>query len=117
MRGPRAMVTSYSASWSRTVAGTWAVGLVIVLGACLDAPVAGGAPVARVVAGWDPLACGEPHRVVLELALDPAPDPAPDPAIDAARGLAEDAGTTSSASAPCHLGGLSLDVPRLGTYR
>jgi hypothetical protein len=98
------MAISCSASWSLVVAGSWA-SVVVVLGACLDAPVAGGAPVARVVAGWDPLACGEPHRVVLELALDPGLDPA-----EGGRAMA-------SASAPCNLGGLSLDVPQLGIYR
>jgi len=78
------------------------VGLVsVVLGGasagCLDGPAEGPAPLARLVAGWDPLACGEPHRIVVE--------------------LADEAGAMCSASAPCNLGGLTVDVGHFGSYR
>jgi hypothetical protein len=64
---------------------------------CLDEPEEGPAPLARLVAGWDPLACGEPHRIVVE--------------------LADEAGAMRSASAPCNLGGLTVDVDHFGRYR
>ena len=64
---------------------------------CLDTPSEPAPAVARLVVGWDPLACGEPHRVVVE--------------------LADDAGAEVSASVPCELSALTLDVPRLGVYR
>ena len=66
-------------------------------GACIDAPQAASPPAARIVALWDPLDCGEPHRVVLE--------------------LEDDRGASLGGSAPCVLGGLTLDAPHLGTYR
>lgn len=53
-------------------------------------------PVARLIASWDPLACGEPHRVVLE--------------------LEDEDGNPLSSSTPCWLGGLAVDVPRWGWY-
>ena len=65
-------------------------------GACVDTPAPDDTPQARVVAAWDPLACGDPHRVVVE--------------------LADDAGAQLSVSAPCTLGGLTIDVPHFGTY-
>jgi hypothetical protein len=64
--------------------------------ACIDSPPGPGSAIARLVAAWDPLACGEPHRVAVE--------------------LADDTGATVSASAPCNLGGLTLDVSHFGTY-
>ena len=67
------------------------------LAACIDTPPAPGSAVARLVAAWDPLACGEPHRVALE--------------------LEDDSGVKVSASTPCNLGGLTLDLAHLGTYR
>ena len=67
------------------------------LGACVDAPVAGGSPIARVVTAWDPLACGDPHRVAVE--------------------LADDDGAAVSASAPCAIGGVTVDVGHFGSYR
>src|SRR5689334_15092869 len=67
------------------------------LGACMDAPVAGGSPIARVVAAWDPLACGDPHRVAVE--------------------LADDDGAAVSASTPCAIGGVTVDVGHFGSYR
>jgi hypothetical protein len=68
----------------------------IALGACIDAPAESGSPLARVVTGWDPLACGDPHRVAVE--------------------LADDDGVLVSASTPCNIGGLALDVAHFGSY-
>jgi hypothetical protein len=68
-----------------------------VLAACIDTPPAPGPVVARLVAVCDPLACGTPHRVVLE--------------------LEDDDGEQRSASMPCNLGGLTVDVPHLGRYQ
>jgi len=66
-------------------------------GACvMPPPPADEPPQARLVAAWDPLACGEPHRVVVE--------------------LEDDAGVPLSVSAPCVLGSLTLDAPHLGIY-
>jgi hypothetical protein len=67
------------------------------LGACIDAPPAPGPAAARLVTTWDPLACGEPHRIVIE--------------------LEDDGGIPISASTPCKLGGLTVDVSHLGGYR
>jgi hypothetical protein len=75
----------------------------IALTACLDSPFdASPSPslspaTARLVVAWDPLACGEPHRVVVE--------------------LEDDTGAARSASVPCNLGGLTVDLPHLGVYR
>ena len=66
-------------------------------GACVDVPRSPPVPDAKIVAAWDPLACGEPHRIVVE--------------------LEDEAGVPLSASAPCSLGGLVLDPPHFGTYR
>jgi hypothetical protein len=63
---------------------------------CLDAPLEPGPAAARLDVGWDPLACGEPHRVVVE--------------------LADDGGAAVSASVPCNLGGVTVDVAHLGGY-
>ena len=67
------------------------------LAGCIDEPPAPGSTIARLVAAWDPLACGDPHRVALE--------------------LEDDTGVKLSASTPCNLGGLTLDAPHFGTYR
>lgn len=67
------------------------------VGACIDVPPEAGPAVARLVTAWDPLACGEPHRVVVELEADD--------------------GAALSASTPCNIGGLTLDVPHFGSYR
>jgi hypothetical protein len=64
---------------------------------CLDAPLEPGPAAARLVAGWDPLGCGEPHRVAIE--------------------LEDDRGDRLSASTPCNLGALTVDVDQFGTYR
>ena len=63
---------------------------------CLDVPPASSSATARLVTAWDPLACGDPHRVVVE--------------------LEDDGGAKLSASTPCDIGGLTLDVSHLGSY-
>jgi hypothetical protein len=67
------------------------------LAACVDTPPEPGAVIARLVAAWDPLACGDPHRVAVE--------------------LEDEGGAMISASTPCNLGGLTLDVSHFGSYR
>ena len=65
--------------------------------ACIDSPPATDAMAsARVVVQWDPLACGAPHRIAIE--------------------LEDEEGRPLSSSAPCALGGLSLGVPHFGVY-
>lgn len=54
-------------------------------------------PAARVVIAWDPLACGDPHRVAVE--------------------LEDDAGVPVSTSTVCHSGSASVDVRHFGIYR
>lgn len=65
---------------------------------CLDAPFAPEdvAPQARVIVSWDPLACGDPHRVAIE--------------------LEDDDGVRASTSTWCTTGAVTLDVPRFGLY-
>jgi hypothetical protein len=53
-------------------------------------------PVSRLLLSWDPLACGEPHRVVLQ--------------------LEDEAGDPIKSSTPCWLGGIAVDLPRWGWY-
>ena len=53
-------------------------------------------PVSRLLASWDPLACGEPHRVVLE--------------------LEDESGNKIASSTPCWLGGIAVDLPSWGYY-
>lgn len=65
-------------------------------GGCLDAPPESSPAFARLVTAWDPLACGDPHRVVVE--------------------LEDDNGAPISASTPCNLGGLTVDVSHFGAY-
>ena len=69
----------------------------VCLAACLDEPLAPGPSAARLIVGWDPLACGDPHRVALE--------------------LDDDSGARQSVSAPCNLGGLGLGISHYGIYR
>lgn len=71
--------------------------MMLVLGACLDEPLPTGEAAARLVVSWDPLACGEPHRVAVE--------------------IADEAGAQRAASSPCNLAGVTLDVGRYGVYR
>jgi hypothetical protein len=70
--------------------------LIVMLSACLDEPLADDPPTAHVIASWDPLACGAPHRVVVE--------------------LADSTDTPLSASAPCTLAELVFDTPHFGDY-
>lgn len=49
-----------------------------------------------MVAMWDPLACGDPHRVAVE--------------------LEDELGVPISRSVPCNLGSVSLDVPHWGVW-
>ena len=81
------------------VTSSWLAGVAfwLVFGACIDTPVPESPPIVRLVATWDPLACGEPHRVAID--------------------LADDAGDIVSKSAPCALGSLAIDVPHAGEYR
>jgi len=65
--------------------------------ACLDAPLESSPSVARLVVAWDPLACGDPHRIAIE--------------------LEDDDGARLAASTPCNIGGLTLDVSHFGVYR
>jgi hypothetical protein len=65
-------------------------------GACVDAPLPPNPPQARVIATWDPLRCGEPHRVAVE--------------------LEDDGGGKLAASTPCSLGSLTMDVRQFGVY-
>ncbi len=69
----------------------------VLFGACVDAPLDPSPPIARIVTTWDPLGCGDPHRVVVE--------------------LADAAGAAVSGSIPCNAGSLALDAPHLGDYR
>lgn len=71
--------------------------LLATLVSCIDSPLPDPEPQARIVAAWDPLACGDPHRVVVE--------------------LEDDLGIPISRSVPCELGGVSLDVPHWGVWR
>ena len=65
--------------------------------ACVDQPFPEAPPAARVVTAWDPLECGAPHRVAVEL---------------------EDGnGVIVSGSVPCSHAAIGLDVPHLGVYR
>lgn len=67
------------------------------VGGCVDMPFPELEPQARVLAAWDPLVCGEPHRVVIE--------------------LEDDDGAKLSKSVPCDAGGVTIDIPRWGVYR
>ena len=70
---------------------------VLALAGCVDMPVPDLEPQARLIAAWNPLDCGEPHRVVFE--------------------LEDENGARLSRSAVCEVGGVSLDVPHWGVYR
>lgn len=72
-------------------------GFWMTFGGCVDQPVRDAPAANRILVGWDPLACGPPHRVVLE--------------------LADDGGAKLSASAPCNAGALTIDADHGGTYR
>jgi len=63
---------------------------------CVDTPLPEPEPQARIVATWDPLLCGDPHRVVIE--------------------LEDDDGAKLSRSVPCELGGVTIDIRHWGVY-
>jgi hypothetical protein len=63
---------------------------------CIDQPYMEPEPQSRIVAAWDPLACGEPHRVAVE--------------------LEDHLGIPISRSVPCEIGGVTLDVPHWGVW-
>jgi len=65
--------------------------------ACIDAPADPVAPAARVVGTWDPVTCGEPHRVAIE--------------------LEDEDGYRVSGSTRCALGSLAINAPHFGIYR
>ena len=90
-RGMRSLLLPSCAPWFTAALACAA------LAACIDAPPETGPAVARLVTAWDPLACGDPHRVVVE--------------------LEDDSGARISASTPCNIGGLTLDVSHFGAYR
>lgn len=81
---------SFAMSWFACV-GFWSVFV-----SCLDAPVPDLPPAARVVTAWDPRACGDPHRVAVE--------------------LEDDFGVLVTGSAPCERGSVALDVVHFGVY-
>jgi len=85
--------------WSIDLGSPWLLSFAFWIGfvACIDAPLPDTPSVARIVTAWDPLACGDPHRVVVE--------------------LEDDDGTRLSASTTCAHGSLSLDAPHFGIYR
>ena len=64
---------------------------------CIDQPLPDITPQARVIAAWDPLLCGDPHRVVVE--------------------LEDELGVPASRSVPCELGAVSVDLAHWGLYR
>jgi hypothetical protein len=65
-------------------------------GACVDSPDSADPPQAKIVASWDPLQCGDPHRVAVD--------------------LADDAGAPISSSTICATGSLTLDAPHFGAW-
>lgn len=94
MRSARRM---HVLSW---IGSAWLATLLfwLLFAACvIEGPPEPDPPAARLVASWDPLACGRPHRVVIELEGDD--------------------GVKLAASTPCHLGGLAIDAPHFGFYR
>ena len=64
--------------------------------ACIDSPLPEDPAIARVIVSWDPLACGEPHRVAAE--------------------LEDQDGVKISSSTPCTAGSLTLDARHFGVY-
>ncbi|HEV7553874.1 MAG TPA: hypothetical protein VGO00_00380 [Kofleriaceae bacterium] len=65
--------------------------------ACVDQPVPPSPPQSRLVGTWDPLGCGDPHRIAVE--------------------LEDDDGAPLSTSVPCDHGSFTLDIPHFGIYR
>jgi hypothetical protein len=85
-------LSGWLASTTLATAAFWSI-----FGACVDAPVAADEPSARAIIAWDPLACGDPHRVIVELDAEE--------------------GEPIAASAPCAVGAVTIDAPRFGVYR
>jgi hypothetical protein len=77
---------------------SWVVAILscVGFGACLDEPLPSSSSAAQLVVGWDPLGCGDPHRVAID--------------------LEDDGGARLSGSTPCNLGRLGLGVAHLGAY-
>ena len=70
--------------------------VVLLLFSCVDTPMPAGSPQAKIVASWDPLQCGDPHRVAIE--------------------LADSDGVMISGSTNCAIGSLTLDAAHFGNY-
>ncbi|MBA3502528.1 MAG: hypothetical protein M4D80_21660 [Myxococcota bacterium] len=70
----------------------------LVFSACMDidSPMPDEPLIARVIVVWDPLACGDPHRVAVE--------------------LEDQAGVKLSSSTPCNAGSLTIDARHFGVY-
>lgn len=93
-------IASPVSSWWSLIVWPWlaCTAFWLVFCACVVEPPADPPPPAsRLVIGWDPLECGTPHRIVVE--------------------LEDDDGAPIAASAPCWLGAVTLDAPRWGLYR
>jgi len=71
------------------------VALLLLFG-CVDTPMLPGSARAVIIASWDPLKCGDPHRVAIE--------------------LADSDGVVISGSTNCAIGSLTLDAAHLGDY-
>jgi hypothetical protein len=71
--------------------------VLLALVGCVDSPLPDGPPASKIVATWDPLQCGDPHRVAVD--------------------LEDTEGAPISASTNCNLGSLTLDAPHFGVYR
>jgi hypothetical protein len=89
---------SWIGSTALVTAVFWALfGSCVLGGGCIDTPGPDPDPQTRLLASWDPLACGDPHRVVVE--------------------LEDEGGAKLSSSVPCTLGMMTLDVRHWGVYR
>ncbi|HTR55220.1 MAG TPA: hypothetical protein VMJ10_31275 [Kofleriaceae bacterium] len=66
-------------------------------GACVAVEPPAGVPQADVIFEWDPLACGDPHRIAVE--------------------LSDDSGQRLATSVPCDVGAAELAAVAYGSYR
>jgi hypothetical protein len=94
---PVLALVSWISSTALVTAVFWALFGSCVLGGCIDTPGPEPEPQARLLTSWDPLACGDPHRVVID--------------------LEDDEGRKLSSSVPCTIGTMTLDVRHWGIYR
>jgi hypothetical protein len=94
---PLVAFITWVGSTTLLIALFWAAFGSCVLSGCVDAPLPDREPQARLVTSWDPLACGSPHRVAIE--------------------IEDDDGRMLSTSVPCELGEMTIDVPAWGIYR